>query len=305
MPKPASIHSPKPSSSSTPIQSLAHAMAPLTQLCLRSGLGAGDLISALKIAFVRTCAAEVLATGRLNYSRVAAMSGLTRKEVRQLLQENEENSGLSQQNPSRQRTARVIHGWRTDPQYLDENGAPAVLPISGDQVSFYKLVKRYAGDVTPVSVLKELERTGSIKRLGPASIGLRKVSVRMKGYNNEALVEASLRLHDLGASFLKGLESPDAPVFHGFQELKVDSPDAAALFQKTFAERSASLLAGVERWIGSQAHISPRKPLKKDLKTRVGIGVYLVSDPRNPTGTRGSSLGAGRPKKKRIRTKLA
>src|SRR5208282_5170695 len=98
MHKPASILSPKPSSSSSPIQSLAHAMVPLTQLCLRSGLGAGDLISALKMAFVRSCAEEVLSSGRLNYSRVAAMSGLTRKEVRQLLQENETNSGVFQQN---------------------------------------------------------------------------------------------------------------------------------------------------------------------------------------------------------------
>ena len=274
-------------------------MAPLTQLCLRSGLGAGDLISALKMAFVRSCAEEVLSSGRLNYSRVAAMSGLTRKEVRQLLQENETNSGVSQQNPSRQRTARVIHGWRTDPQYLDEHGAPAVLPISGDQLSFYLLVKRYAGDVTPVSVLKELERTGSIKRLEPASISLRKASVRMKGYNNEALVEASLRLHDLGASFLKGLETPDAPVFHGFQELKVDSADAAALFQKTFAERGASLLAGVERWVGSQAHLRPRRPLQRDLKARVGIGVYLVSDLANPAVAKSRSGIAERRKSKK------
>lgn len=299
MRKPASISSPKPSSSSPPIQSLAHAMMPLTQLCLRSGLGAGDLISALKMAFVRSCATEVLSTGRLNYSRIAAISGLTRKEVRQLLQDNEDSSVISVQNPSRQRTARVIHGWRTDPQYLDESGAPAVLPISSDQVSFYSLVKRYGGDVTPVSVLKELERTGSIRRLEPSSISLRKASVRMKGYNNEALVEASLRLHDLGTSFLKGLESPDAPVFHGFQELKVDSGDAAALFQKTFAERGASLLAGVERWIGSQAHIRPRKLPEKDLKTRVGIGVYLVNEMSSSPASKARSGTPERRKNKR------
>jgi uncharacterized protein DUF6502 len=301
MRKPASISSPKPSSSSSPIQSLAHAMMPLTQLCLRSGLGAGDLISALKMAFVRSCATEVISSGRLNYSRIAAMSGLTRKEVRQLLQHNEPSSGLSPQNPSRQRTARVIHGWRTDPQYLDEAGGPAILPISSDQVSFYSLVKRYGGDVTPVSVLKELERTGSIKRLEPSSISLRKASVRMKGYNNEALVEASLRLHDLGTSFLKGLESPDAPVFHGFQELKVDSTDAAALFQKTFAERGASLLAGVERWIGSQARIRHRKPLERDLKTRVGIGVYLVNELNSIADSKGRSGAAERQRNKKER----
>jgi len=299
MRKPASIHAPKPSSSSSPIQSLAHAMMPLTQLCLRSGLGAGDLISALKMAFVRTCAHEVLSTGRLNYSRVAAMSGLTRKEVRQLLQENEANAGVAPQNPSRQRTARVIYGWRTDPKYLDESGAPAVLSISSGQLSFYSLVRRYGGDVTPVSVLKELERTGSIKRLKPASVGLRKTTVRMKGYNNETLVEASVRLHDLGASFLRGLESPDAPVFNGFEELRLDSADAAALFQKTFAERGASLLAGVERWVGSQAHIRPRALSSKDLKTRVGIGVYLVSDVSNASGTKNRSSSVERQETKR------
>lgn len=282
MRKPASIRSQKPSLTSPPTQSLAHALVPLTQLCLRSGLGAGDLISALKMAFVRSCANEVLASGRLNYSRIAAMSGLTRKEVRHLLELNETNPTVTQQSPSRQRTSRVVHGWRTDPLYLDESGAPAVLSISTGALSFHSLVKQYAGDVTPVSVLKELERTGSIKRLGLASVSLRRTSIRMKGYNNEALVEASLRLHDLGSSFLKSLEAPDAPVFHGFHELKVDSADAAALFQKTFSERAASLVSGVERWGGSQARIRSGKTPDKDPKIRVGVGVYLVSDVNRP-----------------------
>lgn len=277
---------------------------PLTQLCLRSGLGAGDLISALKMAFVHSCAKEVSASGRVNYSRIAAMSGLTRKEVRQLLEQNEANLPVPPQNPSRQRTSRVIHGWRTDPLYLDESGAPAVLTISTGPTSFHSLVKQYAGDVTPVSVLKELERTGSVKRLTPALVSLRRASVRMKGYNNEALMEASLRLHDLGVSFLNSLENPSAPAFQGFQEIKVDSDDAAALFRKTFIERGESLLSGVERWSGSQARIRSGKALNKEPSVRVGIGVYLVGDDNKPTPSTGRADAAGRRRRQQAKSKI-
>jgi hypothetical protein len=81
--------------------------------------------------------------------------------------------------------------------------------------------------------------------------------------------------------------------------LKVDSGDAAALFQKTFAERGASLLAGVERWIGSQAHIRPRKLPEKDLKTRVGIGVYLVNEMSSSPASKARSGTPERRKNKR------
>jgi hypothetical protein len=119
----------------------------------------------------------------------------------------------------------------------------------------------------------------------------------MKGYSNEALVEASLRLNDFGTSFLRGLESPDAPVFYGFNEIRVDSSDAAALFHKTFTERGESLLAGVERWSGSQARIRSGKASEKDPKVRVGIGIYLVNDSAKASvvkagsGTTGSRRG--------------
>jgi len=45
----------------------------------------------------------------------------------------------------------VLQGWITDPAYHDRDGVPKPLPMRGGDVSFEGLVRRFAGDVTPVA----------------------------------------------------------------------------------------------------------------------------------------------------------
>jgi hypothetical protein len=48
-----------------------------------------------------------------------------------------------------------MHGWFTDAKYVDERGAPRVLPVKG-HASFDELVRRHSGDVPRKAVLEEL-----------------------------------------------------------------------------------------------------------------------------------------------------
>lgn len=48
-----------------------------------------------------------------------------------------------------------MHGWFTDPRYIDELGSPRSLPMLGT-ASFDELVKRHSGDVPRRAVLDEL-----------------------------------------------------------------------------------------------------------------------------------------------------
>ena len=57
----------------------------------------------------------------------------------------------------------VLTAWRTDPDFLGEDAAPAVLPMTGDGASFRTLIKRHAGDIPEGAMRKELERIDAVR----------------------------------------------------------------------------------------------------------------------------------------------
>jgi hypothetical protein len=164
------------------------------------------------------------------------------------------------------------------------------------------LVSRYAGDVTPISVLKELVKSGAISRLRDGSVTVRKNTPRVRGFGADAVAEFSSRLRDLGSSLVKNIEDDHDPIFVGFSDIKNLSADEAALFQETFSERAASLVDGVERWRTSQTRM--RAKLKKGRAaegTRVGLGVYLVEQRPTTVPALTGKIPATRARTKRIK----
>ena len=262
--------------SSADIAALARALAPVARLCMKSGMGAGELQMAAKMACIGVAAETAILGSRLNHSRIAAATGLTRKDVRALASLLNSGTVTVSREVAKQRTARVLHGWRTDPEFLDTRGNPLRLHITGQGVNFRFLVGRYAGDVTPISVMKELLRSGSISRMTDGRVAIRKNTPRVRGFGADVVAEFSARMRDLGGTLVDNIEDSKHPIFVGFSEIKNLSADEAALFQETFSERAASLVDGVERWRSSQSRMRAMSKHKVGEGTRVGLGVYLV-----------------------------
>jgi hypothetical protein len=110
-------------------------------------------------AFVHAAAnMSKLRNGKVNHSRIAAQTGLSRADVKRLLRSNVFDSVRPDQTPVR----RVISGWRTDRKFANRDGRPKRLRISGSSVSFTSLVKKYGGDVPHRAVLDELRRIGAV-----------------------------------------------------------------------------------------------------------------------------------------------
>src|SRR5215469_12388119 len=131
--------------------------------------GFGELA---RLAFVRA-ATEMsrLRNGRVNYTRVAAQTGLSRADVKRLLGSSE---GLRF---SRAPTERVINAWRTDRAFADKSGRPKRLRITGPRASFASLVRKHGGDVTHRAVLDELRRIGAVQDNGQ-TVSLKAPSLR-------------------------------------------------------------------------------------------------------------------------------
>jgi hypothetical protein len=116
-------------------------------------------------AFVKVAADHSrLRNGRINQSKVAALTGLPRREIGRIL--NRRLAGFEASHKTRTPTERVVQGWLTDRRFVSEKGGPKSLVLGGRGSSFARLVKEYGGDISPRAVLEELTRSRIIRTEG-------------------------------------------------------------------------------------------------------------------------------------------
>lgn len=135
---------------------------PIVKILLRYGISFSEFAETAKLAFVDVSSSEFGIRGRpTNISRVAVMTGLTRKEVRRLRNklDNDDDGVEVKSTP----IAKVLTCWHSEKDFLDEDGRPAALPFAGEKKSFSELVKRFGGDVPPGAMRTELKRVGSVE----------------------------------------------------------------------------------------------------------------------------------------------
>lgn len=118
-------------------------------------------------AFIRAAAERSrLKNGRINRSKVAALTGLTRREIKQILDLDQSSATPKANRSGRTPSARVVQGWLTDRRFLTKQGRPKMLTNHGGKSSFQRLVKDYGGDISPRAVLEELAHSKAIRIVG-------------------------------------------------------------------------------------------------------------------------------------------
>ena len=184
-----------------------------------------------------------------------------------------------------------------DPRFHDDKGRPAELMLRSGRRTFAALVKAYARDVTPMSVLTELVRLGAVSR-SPSTNTLRLLSPRAhkRADPEQNMGELARLLGDFvsTANQRHALDGP--PPFFSFKDAVLTLPQQAR-FDRVFSSRAAALLDSFDQWIASQ----PRKPRRGAVPgARVGIGVYLVhNEPGRSPPRDFSSVAASKRRKVR------
>lgn len=137
-----------------------------------------------RLAFVQAAAGiSKLQNGRVNHSRVAAQTGLTRADVKRLLLKH---TVIDADARGQTAVEKVIDGWRTDREFAIRPGQPMQLPISGRRGSFARLVRKYGGDLPHRAVLHELRRIGAVREINDKVQPRR--SLRLRQRNNFAFL---------------------------------------------------------------------------------------------------------------------
>lgn len=138
--------------------SVSRLLSTIAAILVRLGLDSPQSERLLRRAFVKAALQRVqVEPQRLTQARIASLTGLSRLEVRTIL-----NSRQVFDSPQTTRIDHLVHGWRTDPQFLDTSGKPRHLEMRGGRSTFEGLAKKYGRDVTARSLRDDLVRRGLV-----------------------------------------------------------------------------------------------------------------------------------------------
>lgn len=185
------------------LSALLIALRPLARALLRAGIGHREFNEISKSAFVDVATKDYGLRGRpTNISRVAVMTGLTRKEVRRLREKaaSGEEAVFVKSTPM----AAVLHRWYTESAYLDASGRPEILSFEGEGDTFSSLVRKYGGDIPPGAMRTELLRIEAIEVLADGQLKALKRNATNLGVHDRII---NVLANQLYASALAGLNN--------------------------------------------------------------------------------------------------
>jgi len=141
-------------------RALSLMLKPLIRLLIAQGVTHAEFSETAKEVYVETALRHFETEGKVNKSRVAILTGLTRKEVKNVV---DRALTTAEKERTLSRPSRALTGWYSDPAYQGPYGIPLELPYEVEgEPSFVALVKSYSGDMAPRQMLNELIASGSV-----------------------------------------------------------------------------------------------------------------------------------------------
>ncbi len=254
------------------LQALRTMLKPLVKLFISQGLTHGEFAEAAKEVYVEIALRNFETDDRLNKSRVAILTGLTRKEVKNVIDRALESG---QQEKMYSRPERVLAGWFGDPNYTGPYGIPLELPYEasvGDEPSFVGLVKTFSGDMAPRQMLNELLRSGSVVEID------KRYKAVSRLYEPTALSpELIVRLGEIGQRFFSTAATNIEKKGQGsgyFDRLVYAnegcSENVIELFDEYIKVRGQEFLEELDVWFSTNDRYNKPKEFRK------GTGFYMV-----------------------------
>jgi len=246
-------------------------LKPLVRLLISQGVTHTDLSQAAKDVFVEVAIRHFMEHQKINQSRIAVITGLTRKEVKRVLdnarQSEEQDAGFS-------RPGRILTAWHTDPKFIGPYGLPLDLPYdseSPDVSSFKSLVKTYGADNSAKIMLDVLLSSGSVTTLDNGLLRPVRRSFEPSALSAELIERFGFVAHDFLSTAAHNIEAPSEGKFME-RVVRADralSPKALTVLSGFMKENSQTLLEKVDNQM-----VSLKDPGSGDDKVMTGMGVY-------------------------------
>ncbi|MCK5809755.1 MAG: hypothetical protein KAH00_01635 [Cocleimonas sp.] len=252
-------------------------LLPLTEILLSKGVTYSEISQILKQVYVVVTEQKLLKSeGKATTSRIAIITGLTRKDVAALRKVPLEAQSVS---AKYNRATRVINGWQEDEEFCTSGGFPAVLVINGKEKSFEALVSRYSGDMTSKAMLDELKSTDTIEIVEGKYASLQRRAYLPMGDEDEVMnilgLDVSLLIKTIGHNMTSEKEELRFQRKVCYDNLPLECLDS---FQKMVGEDSQALLEKSNEWLRQYDRDVGHHKEKGSGKKRAGIGIYYFEE---------------------------
>lgn len=252
-------------------------MRPVVRFLLRHGVTWGEFSELTKDVYVFVAREGYGLQGRpTNNSRVAMMTGLSRREVARvrdrLLDDGEDPAGRRGN-----RISQILTGWHLDEEFSDA-GQPKELSQTGPSGSLSSLFKRYAGDLPHGALRKEMLQQGLVEELQDGRLKVLKRDYTYTHLDPEIVNQMSVSLHDHATTLDHNLnDARKTPArFEGIADNTRISSRSAKTFMKLVETRGMDFLKEMDAWLS--AHETGENKSSSGREIRMGVGVYLIHD---------------------------
>ena len=246
---------------------------PIAKILLLAGVTWKEISEVCKATLVEVAGDEFGIRGRrTNASRVAILTGFTRKEVARLreLLAAPETQLIERMNHA----TRVLTGWYTDADFVAADGSPNALGMDGDSGSFESLCKRYASDVPATTMLKELKQVGAVVDGADGQLIAQTRYYIPRQMDPELVLSSGSVMQDLGNTVAHNLyrQNDDAARFERRAHNTRVAASVRPQFQEFLEQEGQVFLERVDAWLSDHE----TDDNDADESIRLGLGTYWI-----------------------------
>lgn len=254
---------------------------PMARWLLKSGVTWKEFAELARGVFIEVAEKEFGLRGRpTNVSRIALLTGMTRREVRRYRDAAVEAPATAdpRAEDDLNHASRVLAGWHLDGEFTDELGRPRALEAKGEGATFERLVRRYAGDIPVTALTKELMRSGSIERTETGGYRALRRFYMPRAMDGHAVERAGAVVADLATTVEHNLsrEADEPPRFEGRAQNRHIDPRHLPAFRAFMEREGQAFLERCDEWLSSHELATVGGTNAKTL--RLGVGVYAIQE---------------------------
>jgi Family of unknown function (DUF6502) len=253
-------------------------LRPLVLILLRHGVSYGTFAELIRWVYVDVALKEGGIPGRKqSTSRVSILTGLSRKEVTRVRRLSRPTDRKSAERYNR--ATRVITAWRQEADFLDKNGEPGILPLSGGRPTFSELVRRFSGDVPARAMLDELKRVGAVKEMENGRIKLLARAHIPKASEADKIHILGTDVGYLISTINHNLQPQVREPFFQRKVTYDNLPDQILpKFRKLTVRKAQALLEKMAAWLAK--HDRDTNPAMTGTgRNQAGVGIYYFEEP--------------------------
>ena len=257
----------------TALKALRLAFRPIARMLLKAGVNWKELVEVCKTTYVEVASEDYGIRGRpTNVSRVAILTGFSRREVRRLrdLLEQEALPAFGRMNYA----TRVLSGWFSDEDFLGKDGKPRALRANGGDPSFETLCARYSGDVPATTMLKELRKVGAVAENDEGRLVARSRSFIPAPTDPQQMLRIGKLLEDVGGAAAHNLHrGENEPARFERRASNTRIPESAIPAFREFVEvEGQSFLERIDAWLSEHENGEAGDGV------RLGLGAYWIEE---------------------------